>query len=90
MHLPRHLVAPLACVALLIALIGAAPPAQAAQPEPPGAPTPAPAPEPALAAPSFARGTLAKRSYAVMIDNHPNANPQIGLDHAQVVFEPLA
>jgi hypothetical protein len=90
MHLPRNLIAPLACGLLLIALLahdGAAPSARAAQPAPP---TPAPAADPALAAPSFARGTLAKRSYAVMIDNHPQAYPQNGLDHALVVFEALA
>jgi hypothetical protein len=93
MHLPRHLAAPLIGVALLLALlvqVGAAPSARAAQADPPSAPTPAPAPEPALAAPSFARGTLTKRSYAVMIDNHPQAYPQNGLDRALVVFEALA
>ncbi|HEU5099581.1 MAG TPA: DUF3048 domain-containing protein [Roseiflexaceae bacterium] len=96
MHLPRHLVAPLAGFALLLALLaqaGATPPVRAAQTKPtstPMAPTPAPALEPTLAAPSLARGTLTKRTYAVMIDNHPKAYPQTGLDHALVVFEALA
>ena len=49
-----------------------------------------PAFDPATVAPSFARGTLTKRPYAVMIDNHPDAYPQTGLDHALVVFEALA
>ena len=103
MHL-RRLFAPLICGALLIALLtpaGAAPNTPAAQTEPPPltssgqsatppAPTPAPAPDPATTAPSFARGTLTKRPYAVMIDNHPAAYPQTGLDHALVVFEALA
>ena len=87
MHLRRRLFAPLACGALLIALLtqaGAAPTAT------PAAPTPALAPDPATVAPSFARGALAKRPYAVMIDNHPDAYPQAGLDHALVVFEALA
>ncbi|MDZ4717046.1 MAG: DUF3048 domain-containing protein [Roseiflexaceae bacterium] len=39
---------------------------------------------------SLARGTIAKRPYAVMIDNHPNAYPQTGLGSATVVFEALA
>ena len=100
MHLPRRLFAPLACGALLIALLtpaSIAPTASAAKPKPtamPVAPTPAapptPAPDPAILAPSFARGTLMQRPYAVMIDNHPDAYPQTGLDHALVVFEALA
>jgi hypothetical protein len=98
MH-PRRLFAPLVCGALLIALLtpaSAAPAAHAVQPAPtatpatPVAPTPAPALDPATSAPSFARGMLAKRPYAVMIDNHPAAYPQAGLDHALVVFEALA
>ncbi len=36
------------------------------------------------------RGTVSKRPIAVMIDNHPNAYPQTGLDKASVVFEALA
>src|SRR3954470_16870530 len=81
MHLLRRLFAPLACGTLLIALLtqpGAAPAARAAQPAPTATPAtaPAPAPDPATTVPSFARGALAKRPYAVMIDNHPHAYPQ--------------
>jgi hypothetical protein len=36
------------------------------------------------------RGALASRPYTVMIDNHPNAYPQVGLDGAVLVFEALA
>jgi hypothetical protein len=36
------------------------------------------------------RGSVTQRPYAVMIDNHPNAYPQSGLDQAAVVFEALA
>jgi hypothetical protein len=36
------------------------------------------------------RGTIAERPYVVMIDNHPNAYPQSGLDKAVLVFESLA
>jgi hypothetical protein len=50
---------------------------------------------PAAAAPprasaAFERGTITRRPYVVMIDNHPNAYPQTGLDQAAVVFEALA
>ncbi|MCS6939995.1 MAG: DUF3048 domain-containing protein, partial [Roseiflexus sp.] len=50
---------------------------------------------PAAAAPplspiAFERGTVIRRPYVVMIDNHPNAYPQTGLDKAAVVFEALA
>jgi hypothetical protein len=39
---------------------------------------------------ALARGALTQRPVAVMIDNHPDAYPQTGLDHAAVVFEALA
>lgn len=39
---------------------------------------------------SFARGNLQKRPWMVMIDNHPDAYPQSGLDKAAIVFEGLA
>lgn len=39
---------------------------------------------------SLARGTITKRPWIVMIDNHPNAWPQSGLDRASIVFEALA
>jgi hypothetical protein len=68
----------------------------------PAAPTSAPAPtiapisepnptaDPITGAPGLARGTITQRPYIVMIDNHPDAYPQTGLDHAAVVFEALA
>ncbi|PMP81673.1 MAG: DUF3048 domain-containing protein, partial [Roseiflexus castenholzii] len=45
---------------------------------------------PSRAPPAFERGTITRRPYVVMIDNHPNAYPQTGLDKAAVVFEALA
>jgi Protein of unknown function (DUF3048) N-terminal domain/Protein of unknown function (DUF3048) C-terminal domain len=36
------------------------------------------------------RGSISDRPYVVMIDNHPNAYPQSGLDKAALVFESLA
>lgn len=39
---------------------------------------------------SFARGTIRQRPWMVMIDNHPNAYPQSGMDKAAMVFEGLA
>jgi hypothetical protein len=41
-------------------------------------------------APGLARGALTQRPVIAMIDNHPDAYPQTGLDHAAVVFEALA
>jgi hypothetical protein len=41
-------------------------------------------------APSLARGAITRRPMIVMIDNHPDAYPQTGLDRAAVVFEALA
>lgn len=38
----------------------------------------------------MARGSVAGRPYIVMIDNHPDAYPQTGMDHAAVVIEALA
>lgn len=76
MHGLRRLFALLVCVALLVGLIGQA-----------GA---APRADEAPGQPSFARGAIHQRPYAVMIDNHPNAYPQTGLDHALVVYEALA
>jgi hypothetical protein len=43
-----------------------------------------------MPAPTLERGTLARRPFVVMIDNHPKAYPQTGLDKAAVVFEALA
>lgn len=38
----------------------------------------------------FARGNVRQRPWMVMIDNHPNAYPQSGMDKAAIVFEGLA
>lgn len=46
--------------------------------------------DPITGAPVLARGALQQRPIVVMIDNHPNAYPQSGLDKATVVFEALA
>jgi hypothetical protein len=46
--------------------------------------------DPITGAPALARGALRQRPIVVMIDNHPNAYPQSGLDKAAVVFEALA
>jgi hypothetical protein len=63
-------------------------------PAPTVAPTAAPAAnptsDPITGAPALGRGAVTRRPYVVMVDNHPNAFPQIGLDKAAVVFEALA
>ena len=40
--------------------------------------------------PALARGALTQRPIMAMLDNHPDAYPQTGLDEAAVVFEALA
>ena len=66
--------------------------------EPTTAPTTEPTPEP-TALPdvslvtgqsTFARGAITVRPWMVMIDNHPDAYPQSGMDQAAMVFEGLA
>jgi hypothetical protein len=53
--------------------------------------TVAPTAAPATAIPgALVRGTIRERPYIVMIDNHPDAYPQSGLDQAAIVFEALA
>lgn len=68
--------------------------APAATAPPTAAPTSEPQPTatqvPATGAPGLARGSVQQRPIIVMIDNHPDAYPQSGLDHAVVVFEALA
>src|SRR6185295_18953351 len=61
-------------------------------PTTPPTPTAVPNPtsDPITGAPALARGSVTQRPYVVMIDNHPDAYPQSGLDHAAVVFEALA
>lgn len=39
---------------------------------------------------SFERGTITKRPFAVMLDNHPNAYPQTGMQKATIIYEALA
>jgi hypothetical protein len=53
-------------------------------------PSPNPTTDPLTGAPALARGAVAQRPFVVMIDNHPNAYPQTGLDRAAVVYEALA
>src|SRR5262249_49781095 len=61
-----------------------------APPPPTAAPAPNPTSDPVTGAPGLARGALQQRPIAVMIDNHPDAYPQTGLDRAAVIFEALA
>jgi hypothetical protein len=74
---------------LLLTLAVGAPSAAAYAPIPLNDPIPAPAPAPAgeLALP---RGSVTARPFVVMIDNHPKAYPQTGLNQAPLVFEALA
>jgi hypothetical protein len=65
-------------------------PAATAAPVPTARPTPNPVADPITGAPALARGAIAQRPFVVMIDNHPDAYPQTGLDRAAVVFEALA
>ncbi|HMQ34533.1 MAG TPA: DUF3048 domain-containing protein, partial [Chloroflexaceae bacterium] len=39
---------------------------------------------------TLARGSVTARPYAVMLDNHPKAYPQTGMNQAPLVFEALA
>jgi len=68
--------------------------ASTAQPAATAAPQPSATPVSTSQAPGgavgLARGALTQRPIVVMIDNHPDAYPQTGLDHAAVVFEALA
>ncbi len=54
------------------------------------APTAAPLEVPDTIPGALVRGTISERPFIVMIDNHPNAYPQSGLDKAGIVFESLA
>jgi Protein of unknown function (DUF3048) N-terminal domain/Protein of unknown function (DUF3048) C-terminal domain len=65
-------------------------PAATAVPTSPPTVAPNPTADPATGAPALARGALTRRPIVVMIDNHPDAYPQTGLDRAAVVFEALA
>ena len=52
-------------------------------------PTPTPASQ-STSSLAVARGSVTQRPYVVMIDNHPKAFPQTGLNRAPIVFEALA
>ena len=55
--------------------------------------TPSPTPliaDPQSGRPGLVRGQLQQRPFVVMLDNHPDAYPQTGLDEAVLVFEALA
>ncbi|MCX6015488.1 MAG: DUF3048 domain-containing protein [Chloroflexales bacterium] len=59
--------------------------------EPTVVPTPTNIPLPAdLKVVPLVRGEVTKRPFMMMIDNHPDAYPQSGLNRASVVFEALA
>lgn len=45
---------------------------------------------PAAAEFAVRRGSVSKRPYVIMVDNHPRAYPQTGLNQAAIVFEALA
>jgi hypothetical protein len=47
-------------------------------------------PAPITGALALPRGSLTSRPFAVMLDNHPDAYPQTGLNSAVIVFEALA
>jgi len=64
------------------------PPAPTAAPQPSA--TTLPSSVTPTGAPGLARGALVRRPIIAMIDNHPDAYPQTGLDRAAVVFEALA
>lgn len=67
------------------------PPAPSPTPEPSPTPIPpSPTPEPITGALALPRGAVLDRPFAVMIDNHPGAFPQTGLNQAAIVFEALA
>ncbi|GAB4195997.1 MAG: DUF3048 domain-containing protein [Roseiflexaceae bacterium] len=80
------------------AAVATAAPAPSSTPAPTAAPTAVPTPtvvpnptaDPITGAPAFARGSVKNRPILVMIDNHPQAYPQTGMDKAAVVFEALA
>lgn len=95
---------PVASVAGVAPSAAGAPPTATIVPTTAPTNTPAATPQPTIAATpttrpdvsalagenSFARGSVGRRPWMVMIDNHPNAYPQSGLDGAAMVFEGLA
>lgn len=90
--LPHVTRAPISATATMAATATAAPtsePTTTPTAEPTAAPT-QPPPIPVGDALVLERGSVPQRLYAVMIDNHPAAYPQSGLDKAPLVFEALA
>lgn len=80
--------ASLLAMLLLTALAATAPAAaREANSNPPAARDTSPAPARQLSLP---RGSITARPYTVMLDNHPKAYPQTGLNQAPIVFEALA
>lgn len=65
-------------------------PSPTSQPTATQEPTPTPDVSAVTGENTFARGALSKRPWMVMIDNHPDAYPQSGMNQAAVVFEGLA
>ncbi len=65
---------------LVCTVLAWAPPTAARTPGPPQARTTL----------SLPRGSLRSRPYVVMLDNHPKAYPQTGMNQAVIVFEALA
>ncbi len=65
-------------------------PTPTAEPTTISTPTPQPDVSVVTGEGSFARGNIRQRPWMVMIDNHPDAYPQSGLNKAAVVFEGLA
>ncbi len=82
--------APATSVPTALPTVPPAPTATSSPPVPTAAPQPSATPVAPTGAPGLARGMLTQRPIIVMIDNHPNAYPQAGLNHAAVVFEALA
>src|SRR5262249_8533531 len=85
---PTSTPAPIAPPTLAPTVASSGQPAPTVAPQPSA--VPAPAGEASAGAFGLARGTLTRRPIIVMIDNHPDAYPQTGLDRAAVVFEALA
>lgn len=81
-------VAPSAPTATPTAAPTAVPPSPTPSPSP--TPLPSPTPTPITGELALPRGLAPQRLIAIMLDNHPAAYPQVGMDHAVLVFEALA
>jgi hypothetical protein len=67
-----------------------APATPTSEPSPTATPAPTATPEFITGDLALARGQASRRLWAVMLDNHPRAYPQVGLDKSVLVFEALA